>query len=367
MNSKVYFTNMKTDHNQNLLEKFRTLILKAGINDISFENKFTAIKVHFGEPGNLAYLRPNYAKVLSDLVKELKGRPFLTDCNTLYPGKRKNALEHLDTAYQNGFNPFVTGCNVIIGDGLKGTDESLIKIDLKHIKEAKIGHAIADSDVIISLNHFKGHVATGLGGALKNIGMGCGSRAGKMEMHSSGKPKVLEDMCRGCFTCFESCAQEAIYETDGRAYINQALCVGCGRCIGSCLFDAIEPANDETNTILGEKIAEYSYAVLKGKQHFHISFVIDVSPYCDCHSFNDIPIVADIGIFASFDPVALDKACADAVNNGTVIHGSILDTMHKEKDYITTVNPKTDWLQGLEYASKIGLGNLEYQLISIDK
>ena len=367
MASKVYFTNMKTDHGQSLLQKFEKLIKKAGLSEIPFENKFTAVKVHFGEPGNLAYIRPNYAKVLCDYIKHLKGRPFLTDCNTLYPGKRKNALEHLDTAYLNGFNPFVTGCNVIIGDGLKGTDETLIDINMKHVKQAKIGHAVADSDVIISLNHFKGHVATGIGGALKNIGMGCGSRAGKMEMHSAGKPKVINDKCKGCFTCFKSCAQNAIYEIDGRAFIDQELCVGCGRCIGSCLFDAITPASDETNTILGEKIAEYTYAVLKDKHHFHISFVIDISPYCDCHNFNDIPIVDDIGIFASFDPVAIDKACSDAVNNGRIIKESLLDKQEKKKDYLTTVNPKTDWLHGIEYASSIGLGSLDYEIVNLDR
>jgi len=367
MKSKVFFTNLHTGHGQNLLTKFEKLIIKAGIDNLSFENKFTAIKVHFGEPGNLAYIRPNYTKVLSDYVKSKKGRPFLTDCNTLYPGKRKNALEHLDTAYQNGFNPFVTGCNVIIGDGLKGTDETLVKIDMKHVKEAKIGHAIADADIIISLNHFKGHVATGIGGAIKNIGMGCGSRAGKMEMHSSGKPTVLTEKCRSCFTCFKSCAHDAIHEIDRKAYINHTHCVGCGRCIGSCLFDAITPASDETNTILSEKIAEYTYAVLNGKQHFHISFVIDVSPYCDCHNFNDLPIVDDIGIFASSDPVALDKACADAVNQGRVVTGSMLEKNRKQKDYITTVNPKTDWIHSLEYAFEIGLGSLEYDLISLDK
>lgn len=367
MASKVYFTDLHTKHGHNLLTKFENLFKKAGIDELSFENKFTAIKIHFGETGNLAYIRPNYTKVLSDYIRSKKGRPFLTDCNTLYPGSRKNALEHLDTAYQNGFNPFVTGCNVIIADGLKGTDEALIKIDLKHVKEAKIGHAIADADIIISLNHFKGHVSTGMGGAIKNIGMGSGSRAGKMEMHSAGKPQVNGDKCRGCFTCIKSCAHDAISEVNGKAYINHDYCTGCGRCIGSCLFDAIRPSHDETNEILSEKMAEYTYAVLKDKQHFHISFVTDISPYCDCHSFNDVPIVDDIGIFASFDPVALDKACADAVNEGIVIKGSLLDKNKKMKDNLTTVNPSTDWIHALQYASDIGLGSMQYDLIKLDK
>ena len=191
--SKVYFTTMKTTLSENLPQKLKRLILAAGMDQIDFDGKYTAIKMHFGEPGNLAFLRPNYAAVVVNTVKELGGKPFLTDCNTLYVGGRKNALDHLDSAYQNGFSPFSTGCHVLIADGLKGTDETLVPIDGEYVKEAKIGRAVMDADVFISLNHFKGHEATGFGGALKNIGMGCGSRAGKMEMHSAGKPYVEQE------------------------------------------------------------------------------------------------------------------------------------------------------------------------------
>ena len=185
---KVYFTSFKTSFTENIPDKLKRLILTAGVKEIDFTDKYAAIKIHFGELGNLAFLRPNYAKVVVDVVKELGGKAFLTDCNTLYVGSRKNALDHLDTAYENGFTPFSTGCHVIIGDGLKGTDEELVPVDGEYVKEAKIGRAVMDADVFISLTHFKGHEMTGFGGALKNIGMGCGSRAGKMEMHSEGKP-----------------------------------------------------------------------------------------------------------------------------------------------------------------------------------
>ncbi len=186
--SKVYFTNMQTSAQENLLQKLTRLIKTAGINQIDFDKKYTAIKLHFGEPGNLAFLRPNFSKTIVDMVKSLGGKPFLTDCNTLYVGRRKDALEHLNSAYENGFSPLSTGCQILIGDGLKGTDEALVPIpNGKYVKEAKIGQAIMDADIIISLNHFKGHELAGFGGALKNIGMGCGSRAGKMEMHSSGQ------------------------------------------------------------------------------------------------------------------------------------------------------------------------------------
>ena len=325
MASKVYFTNFRTTFRENLPQKLARLVKKAGMTEgIDFSNKYTAIKIHFGEPGNLSYLRPNYAKVIVDIIKEQGGRVFLTDCNTLYVGRRKNALDHLDSAYENGYNPFTTGCHVIIADGLKGTDEVLVPIDGDYVKEAKIGRAVMDADIIISMNHFKGHESTGFGGALKNLGMGCGSRAGKMEMHSAGKPNVREKKCIGCGACLKNCAHGAITITDKKAAIDHSKCVGCGRCIGVCPMDAVRAAEDESNDILNCKIAEYTKAVIQDRPNFHISLVVDVSPYCDCHAENDVPIVPNVGMFASFDPVALDIACADAVNRQPVIAGSIL-------------------------------------------
>ncbi|MBW9153022.1 DUF362 domain-containing protein [Clostridium estertheticum] len=365
--SKVYFTDMHATLKENLQQKLTRLIKTAGIGQIDFNKKFTAIKIHFGEPGNLAYLRPNYAKTIVDIVKELGGKPFLTDCNTLYVGGRKNALDHLDSAYVNGFSPFSTGCHIIIGDGLKGTDEVLVPVvGGEYVKEAKIGHAIMDADIFITLTHFKGHEAAGIGGTLKNVGMGCGSRAGKMEMHSSGKPYISHDDCIGCGQCAKNCAHNAITVTQKKATINHDKCVGCGRCIGVCPMDAVLPASDESNDILNKKIAEYSCAVLNGRPSFHISLVIDVSPFCDCHGENDVPIVPDVGMFASFDPVALDIACADAVNAQPIIPGSILDkTNEKNHDHFTNVSPETNWKVAIDHAVKLNLGSNEYELITI--
>lgn len=366
--SKVYFTNLRTNFNENLLEKLKRLITTAGIGNIDFTNKFAAIKIHFGEPGNLAFLRPNYAKVVADTIKELGGRPFLTDCNTLYVGRRKNALDHLGAALENGFSPLSTGCHIIIGDGLKGTDETLVDIDGEYVKQAKIGTAVTDADIFISLNHFKGHEAAGFGGALKNIGMGCGSRAGKMEMHSAGKPEVDQGVCIGCGFCKRDCAHDAITITAKKASIDHDKCVGCGRCIGRCPVDAISGAGDEINDVLNCKIAEYSYAVLKDKPHFHISLVIDISPYCDCHSENDLPIAPDVGMFASFDPVALDVACADAVNAQPAMPGSVLDEREcGHHDHFTDTHPDTNWKSCIAHAKKLGIGSDAYELISIDK
>lgn len=365
--SKVYYTSMRTGFDNGLLDKLKRLIKKAGIENIDFDGKYTAIKMHFGEPGNLAFLRPNYAKVVADTVKELGGKPFLTDCNTLYVGGRKNALDHIESAYVNGFSPLSTGCHIIIGDGLKGTDEVYIPVEGgEYVKEAKIGRAIMDADVFISPAHFKGHEATGFGGTLKNIGMGCGSRAGKMEMHSAGKPHVEEELCIGCHRCEKICAHDAPQFKDKKASIDHNKCVGCGRCIGVCPKDAIVAASDESNDILNCKIAEYTKAVVDGRPAFYINLVIDVSPYCDCHAENDAAIVPDVGFFASFDPVALDIACADAVNAQPVISNTCLsEADHEGHDHFGAMFPTTDWRTCIEHAKKIGLGTDEYELVVV--
>ena len=242
--AKVYFTDFRCRPGKNNLQKLQKLCKKAGIEQINFEGKFVAIKMHFGELGCLASLRPQYVKAVADLVKELGGRPFLTDCNTLYPGSRKHALEHLDCANLNGYNTVTTGCQIIIGDGLRGTDEVEVPVkNGEYVEKAKIGRAIMDADVFISLAHFKGHEMTGFGGAIKNIGMGCGSRAGKMEQHSSGKPKVDESKCKNCHRCAQECGSDAITYENNVAHIHEDLCKGCGRCIGACAFDAIETVN----------------------------------------------------------------------------------------------------------------------------
>lgn len=369
--AKVYFTNMRANPNMNLLQKLERLVRKAGIEEIDFKGKFTAIKIHFGEPGNLAFLRPNYAKVIADMIKSMGGKVFLTDCNTLYVGRRKDALEHLDAAYENGYNPLTTGCQVIIGDGLKGTDEAYVPVvGGEYVREAKIGQAVMDADIIVSLTHFKGHELTGFGGVLKNIGMGCGSRAGKMEMHSDGKPRVRSKACVGCGACAKICAHNAITVLDKKANIDHNKCAGCGRCIGTCRFNAITAAWDESNEILNKKIAEYACAVLYNRPHFHISLVVDVSPFCDCHAENDMPIIPDIGMFASFDPVALDMACADMANQAPVLAGSYLEDQAQGRsggcnDHFGIAHPETNWRTCLDHAERIGLGKKQYELIEV--
>ena len=372
--SKVYFTDFRTRLGEGLPSKLKRLMKAAGIQNIDMDHKFVAIKLHFGELGNLGFLRPNYAKAVADVVKELGGVPFLTDCNTLYPGSRKNAIEHMYCAWENGFTPLTVGCPVIIGDGLKGTDDIEVPVEGgEYVKNAKIGRAIMDADVFISLNHFKGHETVGFGGAIKNIGMGGGSRAGKMEMHHDGKPHISERKCIGCGACVRICAHGAPIIENKKAHIDLDKCVGCGRCIGACPMDAVKPPADGSSMeALNKKMAEYAWAILHGRPHFHISLIVDVSPYCDCHAENDAPVVPNIGMLASFDPVALDQACADLVNAAPVMANSLLDDHLKADpegcqghDHFHNLTPESEWKTCLAHAEKLGMGTRAYELVTV--
>lgn len=372
--AKVYYTDFRTKLGEGLPTKLKRLIRAAGIGEIDMDNKFVAIKMHFGELGNLGFLRPNYARAVVDVVKELNGKPFLTDCNTLYPGSRKNALEHLYCAWENGFTPMTVGCPILIGDGLKGTDDVEVPVNGgEYVKNAKIGRAVMDADVFLTLTHFKGHETTGFGGTIKNIGMGCGSRAGKKEQHTDGKPSVIEEQCRGCRMCQRECANNGLIfdEQTKKMTIDQNNCVGCGRCIGACNFDAIEFTNYTATKNLNCRMAEYTKAVIDGRPNFHISLIVDVSPNCDCHSENDAPILPNIGMFASFDPLALDQACADACLKATPLPNSQLAENMKHEDFcdhhdhFENSTPNSEYKTCLAHAEKIGIGTREYEIIRV--
>lgn len=373
--AKVYFTDFRTPYGGDTMPgKLKKLIRKAGIDQLNLEGQFVAIKIHFGELGNVSYLRPNYARAVVDVVKELGGKPFLTDCNTLYPGSRKNALEHLYCAWENGFTPLTVGCPILIGDGLKGTDDIEVPVrGGEYVKNAKIGRAVMDADVIISMTHFKGHEATGFGGALKNLGMGCGSRAGKKEQHNNGKAYVQQEICRGCRRCMRECANDGlVFDPETRKmHVDKEHCVGCGRCVGACNFDAIDFEDPNSNQMLNYRIAEYAKAVVDGRPQFHISLVMDISPNCDCHGENDAPILPDVGMFASFDPLALDQACADACMKCEPLPNSQLGEHMRDPhfvdhhDHFTNSTPESEWQSCLSHAEKIGLGTRDYELIRL--
>ena len=370
--SQVFFTNLRTTPTSNLLDKMERLVRRAGIAGIDFENRFAAIKIHFGEPGNMAYLRPQYAARMAGLLRSLGAKPFLTDTNTLYSGRRANAVDHLQSAMENGYNPISAQCQVIIADGLKGIDYREIEIDGEYCKAPKIGAAVADADIVISMTHFKGHEQTGFGGTLKNLGMGCASVGGKLELHCAAQPVVKTENCRGCNICVKHCAHDAIHlNPERKAEIDYSKCVGCGQCIALCQYDSASMGANDTSERLNYKIAEYTKAVLKDKPNFHVSFIMNVSPECDCWNHNDAAVVPDLGIAASFDPVALDKACADLV-----IHAPALQTVNRltesrphehleDTDKFRLMHPDTDWLAGLTHAEKIGIGNMQYELIEV--
>ena len=379
--SKVYYTNLRCKPGLNLLKKLKNLVKAAGIEKIDFNGQYTAVKLHFGEPGNMAYIRPNYVATVVDLLNSLGAKTFLTDSNTLYKGRRDNAVDHLRSAMVNGFNPISVNANVIIADGLKGTNYAAIPIEgAKYCPAPKIGQAVADADIVISVSHFKGHEA-GFGGALKNLGMGCASIAGKLELHSSSQPKVNVDNCIGCKVCEKNCNHGAIsVGPDRKAVIDYSKCVGCGQCVALCQYAAAVLAEWDTSEVLNCKIAEYTKAVLQGKPNFHISLIMNVSPECDCWGHNDVAIVPDLGMMASFDPVALDQACADLVNKAPVINGwkpsagysyaggecgcgCHSDGGHSE--LFKHIHPDTDWESGLQYAQEIGLGSREYELVEV--
>jgi uncharacterized Fe-S center protein len=379
--SKVYFTNLRTHAGYNLLNKLEKLVIKAGIEQIDFTKKLIAVKIHFGEMGNLAYLRPNYAAKIVKLLQRFGGKPFLTDSNTLYTGARSNAVDHFMCAMYNGYNPIAVPCPVIIADGLKGTEYREVVINGELCRAPKIGSAIADADVFISMNHFKGHEQAGFGGALKNIGMGSGSRGGKMEMHGSSQPRVQKERCTGCRVCVKNCNYGAItLGEDKRAVIDYAKCVGCGQCVALCQYDGVVLGSSDTTENLSRKIAEYTKAVIMDKPHFHINFIMNVSPECDCWGHNDAAIIPDLGIAASFDPVALDICCADIVKNAPVLQGTFLTDKNPHlaqsgcahvhhngigEDKSHLLHPNARFYAGLEHAEKIGIGSRTYELIEV--
>ena len=376
--SKVFYTDLRTVPGNDLLTKLERLIRKAGIADIDFDGKFTAVKIHFGEPGNMAYIRPNYAARVVDVIRSLGGKPFLTDSNTLYTGGRSNAVDHLDAAMENGFNRIGVHADVIIADGLKGTDYREIPCGGEYCPAPKIGAAIADADIIISMTHFKGHEQSGFGGTLKNLGMGSACVCGKLELHSSSQPCIDTDNCIGCRICEKYCRHDAVHVIDRKAVIDYDKCVGCGQCVAVCQKSAAVIKDYDTSEVLNCKIAEYAQAVVKDKPSFHISFIMNVSPNCDCWNHNDAAIVPDLGIAASFDPIALDCACADLVKAAPVLYGSAISDKdahecgcghhhhHLGEDKSRLVHPDTNWEAGAEHGEKIGLGHRAYELIKVN-
>jgi uncharacterized Fe-S center protein len=366
MSSKVYFTPIHSRSTVNSLQKKVTELYDvAGFSDCISKDDLVAVKLHFGEDGNTAFVQADYVKKVVARIKKNGGKPFLTDANTLYHGTRSNAIDHINTAHKHGFTQDNVGAQVIIADGLKGKDVIDVKVGLKHFKEVKLGAAAVHADALMVVTHFKGHIASGFGGTLKNVGMGFGSRAGKQLMHSDIKPKVNRKKCVGCATCVMWCPRDAITLKNGKATISQKLCYGCAECFITCKPRAIEIRWDTSSEPLQEKMVEYTVGVLKNKKGKagYFSFVNNVTKHCDCVSWTDPPFVKDIGILASKDPVALDKASADLVNRVPLNPECEVKAI-EGKDNLRAAND-VDWSHQLKYAEKVGLGTRIYELIEI--
>ena len=366
--SKVYFADLRASFKENLPAKVVRLADKLGLEDIVPKRGLMAVKLHFGEKGNAAYIRPNFVRQVVERVKSLGAYPFLTDSNTLYAGTRSDSVSHLNTAIENGFAYSVVNAPIIIADGLRGASYSSVKIDQENIKTAYIGTDIAEADGIISLAHFKGHELSGFGGTIKNLGMGCASRRGKMVQHSDLSPKITRKKCVGGGECVEHCSQSAITLKEKKAEIDKNRCIGCGECILICANQAIDVRWNADMTRFQKKMVEYAFAALKGKQGraAFLNFLTQISPACDCCGYSDAPVVPDIGVLASIDPIAIDQASVDMVNRQKGLDNCSLASQKEEGgDKFRGLYPGVDWSVQLEHGEKIGLGKRDYELIRI--
>ena len=377
MNSPVFFSDLKVESGKNILDKLEVLLDRADLKGKIREKDLVAIKLHFGEKGNTAYVRPIFLRRVVDRVKELKGKPFLTDTNTLYTGTRSEAVSHLTTASENGFTESVVNAPILIADGLRGNSAMKVRIDKPIFKTVSIAREIYMADALIGVTHFKGHELSGFGGALKNLGMGCSSREGKLSQHSNISPKVKGKTCKGCERCLGWCAQEAIsmqspqsgVETkQSIAFIDPKKCVGCGECILACPSGAIQIQWNENIPIFQKKMVEHAYGAVQKKKGktLYLNFLTQISPACDCYGYSDTPIVNDIGILSSEDPVAIDQASVDLVNDQEGNRSSKLPGAWKPgENKFRAIYPEVDWNIQLAYGEEIGLGTRNYELIKI--
>ena len=350
--SLVWLTDMSSRPGASLLDKTSSLIRAAGLDKIIQENALTAVKLHFGEKGNTAFIRPIYLRKIIEEITALGAKPFLTDTNTLYVGSRSNAVDHLQTAIANGFAYSVVGAPIIIADGLRGESFVRVQVGGKECSEVAIGAEIARAEALVSVAHFKGHEITGFGGTLKNLGMGCAARTGKLAQHSTVGPVVQPSGCTGCEACVAHCPTDAITMVDHKAVISSDDCIGCADCMVICPEHTIQVNWNQTSPLVQRKMVDHALGAVAGKKGalLFVSFVMQVSPMCDCYSFNDKAIAPDLGILASTDPVALDQACADL----------IINTMGR--DPFKETHPTVDWTIQLSYAEEVGLGTRNYTL-----
>jgi uncharacterized protein len=368
MKSPVYFATLRahSDH-ECTTAKVQRLFDHAGFSDIIAPQDKTAIKLHFGERGNDGFISPVYVRQVVEKVKACQALPFLTDTNTLYLGSRSNAVEHIGTAILHGFDFAVAGAPVIIADGLNGKNISRVTIRKKHFGQVSIAGDIAAADSMIVLSHFKGHIVSGFGGAIKNLAMGCAPPEGKRAQHNA-RPFTISEKCTGCAACMKVCPKTAISVIKKKSAIDMNLCIGCFECMHICPEHAVDIDWETEIPEFMERMVEYAYGAIMGKKNKvgYMNFLIRITPDCDCFPFSDAPIVPDIGILASKDPVAIDAASFDLVNQQQGYNDSDLTSHHHAGgDKFKGVHAQTDGYRQVRYAEEIGLGNSCYDLIKI--
>jgi len=363
--STVYFANLRArGPKENKLARIGKLFELAGFKKLAGKEALTAVKVHFGELGNDTFVSPVLVRAIVDKLKKYGANPFLTDTATLYSGSRHNGVDHLRTAFLHGFGPETSGAPVIIADGLRGNNWKEVAVKLKHFKKVKIASAILEADSLLAVSHFKGHEMAGFGGAIKNLAMGCAPPAGKRDQHSP-RFQVSQGPCIGCAECLKVCPENAVTIAAKKATIDKKLCIGCGECLTVCRPKAISM---DWATEIGpftEKMVEYAYGAVKGRKARtgYFNFLVNITPDCDCASWSDAPIVPDIGILASTDPVAIDKACLDLVNQQAGLSGSLLSANHGPGEHkFQALWKHTMGDLQLTYAEEIGLGTQRYEL-----
>jgi len=356
MTTKVYFTPATHDEALSSLEsKIVKLFEVAELDTCISKQDLVAIKLHIGEKNNTTHISPSYVKPVVERIKQDGGKPFLTDTNTLYRGQRSNAVDHLHLAHEHGFTIDNVGAPMIISDGLLGTSEREVTINVGSNPTITLASEAVMANAFIVLTHPTGHPATGLGATLKNIGMGLSSRKGKLTQHSKMHPKIDEDKCVKCGTCVKWCPQNTIEMREKSAFIIEEGCIGCGECLAVCRFGAVMFDWGVSSEELQKRIAEHAYGAVKDKQGKvgYMSFLLAITKGCDCFGTDQKPIMPDIGIIAGKDPVALDQAALDLIQERT------------GKTLVQHVEFQGDLTVQLAYAEEIGLGKRAYELVKI--
>ncbi|MDR1777870.1 MAG: DUF362 domain-containing protein [Desulfovibrio sp.] len=368
MPSEVYYADTSTrSSEENKISRLARLCDALDLKKCIKRNDLAAIKVHFGELGNDTHVNPTFVRQIVDKVKAAGGKPFLTDSSTLYSGSRKNAVDHLRTAYLHGFAPSVVDAPVIIADGLYGENDVAVRINCKRFKEVHIAAEIRRAPSMVVVSHFKGHEMAGFGGAIKNLAMGGASPRGKRAQHAT-HVSVAADVCIGCGKCVRVCPQKALSLGGGKCCVDAGRCIGCFECITVCPTKAVDMDWETEIAPFMERLTEYAYGTVKGREKHvcYINFVLDITPDCDCAAWSDAPLAPDIGILASRDPVALDQACFDLVKAAPALNPANRKKLLKtDFDKFAERWPKTRGEIQLRYGEEIGLGSRDYTLKQI--